>query len=379
LKVKVRVIPHKRGNGKWAVDYYCPVTRKRRYESFPTKRQAIARKKELEGKAATGEYVPVERRTWTEFRTEYEQRVLKLKRSVKTKICYRQALDTFERLCTPHLLINISTRVIEEFAAKRLAEGVSCFTVNKELRVLRAALRTAHRWCYVQRLPEFKMLKTPDKEPRAIPPDQFERILAVASTLDERFAESEARRRVPKRKNVVRGPAHNPPGSEWWVAFLSTAYLAGLRWGELLALRWGDLNFAAKPSIKVWNQKAGRYDEVPICETLRKHLHEWMAVCPDVDDRALVFPHDCHDRTLSATWTRIQKWAGIERPYRFHDLRVSYCTNLVAAGTEAATLQKLARHRSLETTLRFYRGKTVDADRRAVQAMEEQVLARRGE
>lgn len=74
--MNVRVREHKRGNGKWAVDYYCPVTKKRKYESFDTKPAAVARKKELEGKAATGEYRPLHKRTWAEFKTEYQEKIL---------------------------------------------------------------------------------------------------------------------------------------------------------------------------------------------------------------------------------------------------------------------------------------------------------------
>jgi integrase len=87
------------------------------------------------------------------------------------------------------------------------------------------------------------------------------------------------------------------------------------------------------------------------------------------DDR-LVFPHVCHTRTIRAEWERIQKAAKIMDPYRFHDLRVSFCTNLVAVGVEAATLMTLARHKSLATTMKFYRGRTEEADRKALERME---------
>ena len=51
-------------------------------------------------------------------------------------------------------------------------------------------------------------------------------------------------------------------------------------------------------------------------------------------------------------------------------MRVSFCTNLVAAGVEAPQLKNLARHRSIETTMKYYRGKTADADRKALARME---------
>src|SRR3990172_3607479 len=74
--MNVRIIPHKRDKTKWAVDYRCPITKKRKYESFDTKAEAKDRKKELEGQYATGKYRPVHRRAWAEFIAEYEDKIL---------------------------------------------------------------------------------------------------------------------------------------------------------------------------------------------------------------------------------------------------------------------------------------------------------------
>ena len=95
-----------------------------------------------------------------------------------------------------------------------------------------------------------------------------------------------------------------------------------------------------------------------------------MATAANVKDTDLVFPHSCHSRTILAIWKRLQTFAGVEEQYRFHDLRVSFCTNLVASGVEAPQLKQLARHRSIETTMKYYRGRTVEADRKALDRME---------
>jgi integrase len=365
------------------------VTKKRKYESFDSKKAAIARKQELEGKAATGEYRPLYRRTWAEFKAEYCEKVL-VHSAYKTRCAYSEAIAHFERMCMPTTMAAITTRIIDEFASKRAAEKwsrgkarrnsatkpraypVSPTTVNKNLRHLRSVLRRAHRWGYLPIVPEFKLLKTPDREPRALPPDVFERILDAARSLDERIAASEARQRIARRKHRVRGPSHNPPGSDWWTAFLSVAYLAGLRWSEILGLRWGDLRLTRNPTITIRAEisKTARDQRVPMTATLADRLRRWMSRCSNVADDALVFPHSCHQRTISVTWERLQTWAQVADPYRFHDLRVSFCTNLVASGTEAATLMKLARHKSLATTIKFYRGRTEEADRRALERME---------
>jgi integrase len=375
--MNVRVIPHKRDKSKWAVDYRCPVTKKRKYESFETKKEATDRKKELEGDEAKGTYRPMHRRTWAEFIAEYRAKILDHQKP-ETRDAYDEGIRHFERLCFPTEMRLITTKAIDGFSAARRKDTtgkhnpkpVSLNTVNKALRHIRTVLLYAHRWGYLPIVPQIEMLKTPDPEPRAISRDQFDKIIEVAQNLDERFAASEARRRVPKRQNLTRGPAHNPPSSDWWVAYLSVGYLAGLRWNEILSLRWADLRFTAKPEIRIWNQKAGRHDHVPMVGILFDRLKAWMSRCPNVADDGLVFPHACHYRTIQTTWERLQEWAKITEPYRFHDLRVSFCTNLVAAGTEAPTLMKLARHRSIATTMKYYRGRTDDADRRAMERME---------
>lgn len=379
--MNVRVIPHKRDNSKWAVDYRCPVTKKRKYESFDTKREAVDRKKELEGKEAKGEYRPLHRRTWAEFRAEFESKLLPRKEP-KTRGFYRDAIRAFERVACPTLMQTIDTRMIDEFATKRLHDPkrpngknkdaqprVSIATVNATLRHIRAMLRVAHEWGFMPMLPRVRMLSEPEHEPRAIPVDVFEKILTEARGLDKRLKDKK-RRLTPGTD--LRSAAHNPPCSDWWVAYLSVAYLTGMRWNEILNLKWSDLRFAAKPEICIGNKKAGRIDYVPMAKTLEDRLKAWMNTntADAIRDNRLVFPHLCHPRTLSATWEQLQKWAGIADPFRFHDMRVSFCTNLVAAGTEAATLKKLARHTSLATTLKYYRGRTDDADRRAIEKME---------
>ena len=218
------------------------------------------------------------------------------------------------------------------------------------------------------------MLKVPDIEPRAIPPEVFDRILEEGRKLDSRIAGSERRQWMMKRRDAEAGRStlHNPPGSVWWVAFLSCAYLSGLRWGEILGLQWRDLRFTANPTIRIRAEisKTERDQVVPMTANLFERLKAWMDKCPNIDDKALVFSHKCCSRTIHATWDRLQEWAGIKELYRFHDTRVSFCTNLVATGTEAATLMTLARHRSLATTMKYYRGRTDEADRRALDRME---------
>ena len=58
--------------------------------------------------------------------------------------------------------------------------------------------------------------------------------------------------------------------------------------------------------------------------------------------------------TLNHHWRRAQQEAGIEAPYRLHDLRHTYATQLVAAGCNIKTLQYLMGHSTYQLTADTY-------------------------
>ena len=187
--MNVRVVPHKRGRGKWAVDYRCPVTKKRKYESFGSKRAAVARKKKLEGEHAAGTYRPVHAITWSEFIEEYRDKVQSGKKH-NTQSVEDGAIAMFEKHCSPTTLRAITTRTIDEFRTKRSGDKgrkkktVSSDTVNKELRALRTMLKKAHEWHYLLEVPKFTLKKTSEPEPRAIPITLFNAILDAVAVWD---------------------------------------------------------------------------------------------------------------------------------------------------------------------------------------------------
>ena len=120
------------------------------------------------------------RRTWTEFIADYRDKVLNHQKWSTWK-AYNEAIGHLERICHPGVVADISTKVIEESVSKRRTEmkgknepkKISLNSVNKALRHIRTILRSAHRWGYLPIVPEFKMLKTADPEPRAMPPHIF--------------------------------------------------------------------------------------------------------------------------------------------------------------------------------------------------------------
>lgn len=142
------------------------------------------------------------------------------------------------------------------------------------------------------------------------------------------------------------------------VALAMLAY-AGLRRGELLALRWGDVG---PDVVRVHLQRVrvgGRVEErppksragvrdVPILPDLRRVLDREPLHLP------LTFVCPMSPETLARRWRRVQELAGIEQPYRLHDLRHTYATRLVAAGCDLRVLQYMLGHSSFDLTAGTY-------------------------
>lgn len=136
---------------------------------------------------------------------------------------------------------------------------------------------------------------------------------------------------------------------------------AGLRRGEALGLCWADVDLRAgvlhvrRSLVRVDHQlkiqgtksSAGERD-VPIAPELLPLLRAHYRLAPD---RRVI---SCSPETLARRWRRAQLEAGIERPYRLHDLRHTYATRLVLAGCNLRVLQYMIGHSSFALTTKTY-------------------------
>lgn len=138
-----------------------------------------------------------------------------------------------------------------------------------------------------------------------------------------------------------------------WVMALFT----GMRSGELYALKWSDIDFEAKTiSVsKSWSSKNGdtstknqKNRVVPISEELLQFLRE------------LKLERGNEDSVLShlEEWTRGQaakiiktfcKSVGVT-DIKFHDLRATFITNLLARGEPLVRVMATVGHADMETT-----------------------------
>jgi integrase len=137
----------------------------------------------------------------------------------------------------------------------------------------------------------------------------------------------------------------------------ATALFTGCRSGELYALRWSDLDTEAKTiSIsRSWNSKNGytgtknqKSRVVPISDELLTFLKKLKMERGKED---FVLPHlEEWSRGQAAKVTKaFCKSIGVT-DIKFHDLRATFITNLLARGVPLAVVMAIVGHSDMETT-----------------------------
>jgi len=141
------------------------------------------------------------------------------------------------------------------------------------------------------------------------------------------------------------------------VLIYGMALKAGLRIGEIRKLRVQSFDFERRiVRIEANEQKGKHADDIPLSADFAASLQEYLKGKQPTD---LAFRLACS----TATATMIRKdlaEAGIEyvddagRYCDFHSLRHTFISHLALAGVHPAVCQKLARHKDIQTTMKFY-------------------------
>jgi integrase len=220
---------------------------------------------------------------------------------------------------------------VEEFKAKKLAEGQSKKSVNNHLTALRKLLNLAVEWEVIARAPKVKGFRYKNDfitEDKFLSFDEAERFLRAAA---------------PE-----------------WMAFLTTALKTGLRVGELLALKWEDVDLVGGQVIvrrTLWrNQegppKGGINRKVPLSDealaTLKGHRHlKGPYVFCQTNGRRLT-----HSRVKDVVPDTCER-AGLGKRLTNHGLRHTFASHLVMRGAPLMAVKELLGHESIEMTLRY--------------------------
>jgi len=264
---------------------------------------------------------------WQEF-VEDHLRFSRAKKSEATCVIEERLLRQIGEHLQPAKLTDLTYEKLEAFFThRRLVDGVSPATLNKQIRTLRSVLARAAKHGYLEDNPakELGFWDEAEKTNRTLSPAEVEALLAAGPSVE-------------------------------WRAFLYLAVSCGLRVGELCHLRWEDLDLE-RGILSVRNrshwQTKGRKNRI-------LGLNERaISLLKKVRSGAKGSPHVFSTRqgnpwrnNIQPTFRRIVKKAGISS-CTLHDLRRTFCTE-VSKKMPPKVLMELAGHSDIKVTEKYY-------------------------
>ena len=294
--------------------------------------------------------IPTERQTVAQFLQSWLAEVVKP--SVRPK-----TLKTYDYIVKLHVvpelgkkvLMKLSPQDVQRFLNDKLKSGLSARTVRHINDTLRCALNMALKWGLVSR--NVATLVGPPriqrKEIRSFTPEEARTFL-----------------------ETIKGDRLE--------ALFSVALSLGLRQGEALGLRWQDVDFDARTLrvnyaiqriegrlqlVEPKTERSRRVLPLPktVISALRAHrsrqLEEKLSLGPDWHETGLVFTSSIgtplEPRNVVRKFHALLKNAGLPRS-RFHDLRHSCASLLLAQGVPARTVMDILGHSQISLTMNTY-------------------------
>ena len=286
---------------------------------------------------------------------------------------YLENCQSMQRVhITPRLgsvpLEKVTTARVEALGAAMLDAGLSPKTTRNVLTFLFSVFEHGEKRGWVSDNPVRDAARPKRRRATDANPDlQFLTVVELEAVL--RAIPDEVVHRAPKPSRAGRrGPAPPPPpdvlGPVLRVLVLAAA-MSGLRQSELLGLRWRDVDWAAQrlrcrnTFVRGEHSGEGKSDRstsrsVPMASRLGGELDRWSQRTAFSADDEFVFAHPQTGNPLdrSKVTKRFKQACGDAdvRVIRFHDLRHTFGTRLVAAGTPLRSVQEWLGHADAKTT-----------------------------
>ncbi|MBN1125079.1 MAG: site-specific integrase [Sedimentisphaerales bacterium] len=381
MKVMVTLWQRPSANGKRFTYYllYTDENGRRRQKSLGhgDRRRAEKQRAQLERELRMGVVEPESMRL-SEFWQDWLKRTGDQIRE-STQVEYATAMKHFIEAIGDIDYQQIGLRHAERFLQLRLDQKDSPATVGKKLRELRRIFQLATDRGQLESNPlaRVKQPRVPKKSVRTYSQKECEQILRASRQCREKYA--------------LR-----------WDLLIPLALTTAMRKSELLNLTWADIDFEAQTievrpkadTIETWRWEVKDSDcrTLPLTEELISLLTEHQANqkpgYPYVFVPAQRYDHIQQLRT-NGKWSysasrikvvnnftqhfkQILKKANV-RHGKFHDLRCTALSNLLAQGLSQHDVMVIAGHAKFDTTQRFYLAVADDLVSRARQAAEKVV------
>lgn len=370
----------------WGVKVYLtdPQTgvKRAKWFSFPTRKEAETHLAEILAKIHGGGTIPVTKQRVAEFLEEWLEK--------RAGAVRETSLDSYRQIVRRHLipalgqtpLRSLTPLDVQGFITAKLAgdsgtkqRPLSAGTIRKHIAVLREALGHAVKWGLLAR----NVCDLVEK------PRQARKEMRVWDQEQTRLFLAEAKRSSP-----------------YYPLYL-TAISTGMRAGELLGLRWSSVDFilgTARVERTFYRMggkqlfqepktdKGRRVVDLPatVIEVLRglKADHEQVKreFAGVYTDLGLVFcqadgkPLHLHN-IVTRDFRKVTKAAKLPR-IRFHDLRHSHATDLLAHGEHPKVVQERLGHYDPSFTLRVYSHVLPGMQAQAAARLEERLFGAKG-
>jgi len=219
-----------------------------------------------------------------------------------------------------HLMLSHVTRDVIDEVGERLAKASSPSNANRYLAVIRSILRRARDdWEWLDHIPKVRLYREPKQRIRFLTPDEARRLLTEL-------------------------PEHLRDMAQF-------ALMTGLRQRNVSYLQWSQVDMSRRVAwIHPDEAKAGRAIGVPLNEdaldVLRRRLGRH-------GDYVFTYQGRPVDRCSTKAWKSALERAGIERTFRWHDLRHTWASWHVQSGTPLQELMELGTWASYDMVLRY--------------------------
>jgi integrase len=245
---------------------------------------------------------------------------------------FRQVL----RALGPGLPIEeIGIGTLDRYVNRRRGEGKAYSTINREISVLRHALRLAARWKPETKLTQYRLADwTPLREAESARKAVFLTSEEVATVLDAAHGRAE------------RGGLNERQGE----AVIRLALETGARLGEILALSWSDIDGGG--ILRIRTEKHGPDRSLQLPQTTVELLQQ---LRNGNGARELIFP-SCRTGVargdIRRFWNAVRRKAKLEH-IRFHDLRHTAASEMLRRGLLLREVQYVLGHSSARMTERY--------------------------
>lgn len=329
--------------GRYVIDFY-EMHGKRRWKTLPegtTKKKAKEILREIEDQLAKGNYVAEKKiPTFSEVSRDWIESMKPELRNTTWSVYEGHIRNHFHEF-DPVKINQISTAKVEKYITMRQQKGMNISTLRKILVTLGQIFSYAVRHGYIHNNP-FKDARKP-------------RIRKGKCKKNIRILNAE-------EINTFLAQVKN----QKYYTLFKLALMSGARQGELLGLKWSDIDWKNNQihiqrtfNNQQWFDPKTDYSDrrIDLGPSMMSDLKKWKLACPP-NNLNLVFPNNAgkpmnHNNLVNRHFDPAIRKAGIER-IRFHNLRHTYASLLIAQGENIKYIQKQLGHSSPTVTLNVY-------------------------